>query len=148
MFSSIEWQCQRKYLEFLLKNQIWIGDVELLKRHLTNYSKKSTYFQSLKNNTIKHVNPENLFFDGNTFLEQLILWMVNRIKVYFKTNHQFEFRSLHNRPLTSNSIYSEDLETSIQVFHLLCSGKEKRTPENIIKDHKKVVHFILLILSS
>lgn len=143
-------------LEFLPKNsKVWIKDTESTKEVLNNLFEKATkHFEGLKNNPIKHLEPDTLFLDGDSLLNQLQHFGLVEFghRFYFQADQQFEFQSSPQPTFNKQfDLLIDKLEESHNKGYrnfILCSGKEQKNRfENIISDHEKEVHFTPLILS-
>lgn len=154
-FPTLGDNAKESILEFLPKNsKIWIKDVESTKEVLNKLFEKATsHFESLKNNTIKHIVPRNLFFDGNSFVKELLQFGVVEFgqRFYFDSNSQYALRSSAQPTFNKQfDLLIEDLQDAhskgYQNF-IVCSSKEQKERfETIIKDHANEVHFNPLIL--
>ncbi len=147
---------QESILEFLPKNsKIWIVDTEATQAKLNDFFEKAnTHFQSIKENTIKHIEPEKLFLDGDNFIRQLHSFGVVEFgnKFFFKADDSYEFRSspqpVFNKQFDLLIDDLEDSHTKGYSNFILCSGKEQINRfDSIIKDFEKEVHFTPILLS-
>lgn len=154
-FPALSDNAKESILEFLPKNsKIWIKDVESTKEALNKlFEKSTTHFDSLKNNTIKHIDPVRLFLDGDTFINQLNQFGVVEFgqSFHYKTDQVYEFRSspqpIFNKQFDLLIDDLEDAHSKGYNNYILCSGKEQKERfENIIKDHQREVYFTPLIL--
>lgn len=147
---------QESILEFLPKNsKIWIVDTEATQAKLNDFFEKAnTHFQSIKENTIKHIGPEKLFLDGDNFIRQLHNFGVVEFgnQFFFKADDSYEFRSspqpVFNKQFDLLIDDLEDSHTKGYSNFILCSGKEQINRfDSIIKDFEKEVHFTPILLS-
>lgn len=147
---------QESILEFLPKNsKIWIIDTEATQAKLNDFFEKAnTHFQSIKENTIKHIEPEKLFLDGDNFIRQLHGFGVVEFgnQFFFKADDSYEFRSspqpVFNKQFDLLIDDLEDSHTKGYSNFILCSGKEQINRfDSIIKDFEKEVHFTPILLS-
>ena len=149
-------KAQESILEFLPKNsKVWIVDVDSTRAKLNDFYEKATsHFNTIKDNTVSHIEPEKLFLDGDNFIKQLHNFGVVEFgnQFYFEADESYEFRS-SPQPVFNKQfdLLIDDLEDSHKKGYnnfILCSGKEQINRfDSIIQDFEKEVHFTPILLS-
>ncbi len=149
-------KAQESILEFLPKNsKVWIIDADSTRAKLNDlYEKATSHFDTIKDNTVKHIEPEKLFLDGDNFIKQLYDFGVVEFgnQFYFEADESYEFRS-SPQPVFNKQfdLLIDDLEDSHKKGYnnfIMCSGKEQINRfDSIIQDFEKEVHFTPILLS-
>ncbi|MGC6491000.1 MAG: transcription-repair coupling factor [Flavobacteriales bacterium] len=139
---------QESILEFLPKNTtVWINGVESCQNKLNKlYEKAISHFDDLKENTIKHINPNRLFLNGETFLKQVDKKNVVEFgnQFFFEASDSYEFRSSPQPSFNKQfELLIEDLRDSHQKGYkniILCSSKEQiKRFNSIVADTEKEI---------
>ena len=149
-------KAQESILEFLPKNsKVWIIDTDSTRAKLNDlYEKATSHFDTIKDNTVRHIEPEKLFLDGDNFIKQLYDFGVVEFgnQFYFEADESYEFRS-SPQPVFNKQfdLLIDDLEDSHKKGYnnfIMCSGKEQINRfDSIIQDFEKEVHFTPILLS-
>lgn len=149
-------KAQESILEFLPKNsKVWIFDTDSTRAKLNDlYEKATSHFDTIKDNTVRHIEPEKLFLDGDNFIKQLYDFGVVEFgnQFYFEADESYEFRS-SPQPVFNKQfdLLIDDLEDSHKKGYnnfIMCSGKEQINRfDSIIQDFEKEVHFTPILLS-
>lgn len=139
---------QESILEFLPKNTtVWINGVESCQNKLNKlYEKAISHFDDLKENTIKHINPNRLFLNGENFLKQVDKKNVVEFgnQFFFEASDSYEFRSSPQPSFNKQfELLIEDLRDSHQKGYkniILCSSKEQiKRFNSIVADTEKEI---------
>lgn len=156
LFPILSDNAYESILEFLPKNsKVWLADCDHTKKKLNEiFEKAELHFDSLKDSPVKHLNPKNIFINGDDFLAQITNFPVVEFGQhhYFNADDNYEFRS-SPQPVFNKQfdLLIDDLEDAhnkgYQNF-ILCNGKEQINRfESLLKDYEKEAHFKPIQLS-
>ena len=156
LFPVVSDNAYESILEFLPKNsKVWLIDCDHTKSKLNElFEKAELHFEKLKDSPVKHLDPNNIFINGDTFLQQVVHFPLIEFGQhhYFEANASYEFRS-SPQPVFNKQfdLLIEDLQDAHDKGYqnyILCNGKEQINRfESLLKDHDEEVHFKPILLS-
>ena len=134
---------QVSLLEYLPKNAvIWTKDIHYTKGILEDYfSRAEEQYQKVTENATKHLSPEHLFTNAESFATELANYSIieNNTKSYFPTTEKIEVNTTSLTKINKQfDLLKEDLkknkEEGLQNI-ILCSSDEQEERFNAIFEH-------------
>ncbi|MGC6429171.1 MAG: transcription-repair coupling factor [Flavobacteriales bacterium] len=147
---------QESIFDFIQKDTIvWTKDIKQTKDKLDDFFKKAQHaFTEFEERPLKHLTPQELFINGDFFIEGLNHKAVVEFGqyFYFDSDNNYEFRSSPQPTFNKQfDLLSQDLkkseENGYQNF-ILCSSKEQVNRLNqIVEDLNQKINFKPLLFS-
>jgi transcription-repair coupling factor (superfamily II helicase) len=149
-------ESQESFLEYLpKKTQIWIKNISLAQSTLDSFYQKAVLaFKELEDSPLKHLSPEQLFSNSQSFLPELEQFPVVEFGQYFhfESDGSHEFRSSPQPTFNKQfDLLAEDLIKGGENGYknvILCAGKQQMDRfEKIFEDQSAEVPFSPFVFS-